>query len=118
MGSRKKGRFCRATRAETTKNLIYGTEIMKIIKNMAFKDFANYWKRNRTMVRGRRRGFRHWNRDNIIVFPVRWKDTRRNGLVKDESKRGSSGKGRKLMHTIRNAIRTSGTVGREIKEKV
>ena len=112
MGSRKKGRFCRATRAETTKNLIYGTE------NMAFKDFANYRKkRNRTIVRGRR-GFRLGNRDNIIVFSVRWKDTRRNGLVKDDSKRGSNGRGRKFKHTIRNTIRTSGSVGSEIKEKV
>jgi hypothetical protein len=87
MGSRKKSRFCRATRAETklriTKILIYSTEVMEIIKNMAFEDFANYGKkRNRTIVRGRR-GFRLGNRDNNRVFPVRWKDTGRNGLVRD-----------------------------------
>ena len=79
MSSRKKSGFCRATRAETklriTKNLIYCTKVMKIIKNMAFEDFANYWKkRNRTIVRGRRRrGFRLGNRDNIRVFQSKGK---------------------------------------------
>ena len=124
MSSRKKSGFCRATRAETklriTKNLIYSTEVMKIIKNKAFEDFANYWKkRNRTIVRGRRRrGFILGNRDNIRVFPVRRKDTRRNGLVKDESKSSSNGGSRKFKHSSGNTIRTSGSVGREIKEKV
>ena len=64
MGSRKNSRFCRATRAETklriTKNLINSTEVMEIIKNMAFRDFANYGKkRNRTIVTRRREGDLH-----------------------------------------------------------